>query len=69
MVLQLLFRYYFEIEKCKRSSLKKILEKDESATKRIILCVSRVVKVSLMFMFDLYLSILCSYYRLYWYSN
>lgn len=53
MIHQLLFRYYIEIEKCKRSSLKKILEKDESATKRIILCVSRVVKVSLIYMFDL----------------
>jgi len=43
---QLLYRYYREIEKCQRSALKKVLEKDESAIKRIILCVSKVVKVS-----------------------
>lgn len=43
---QLLYRYYREIEKCQRSPLKKILEKDETSTKRIILCVSKVIKVS-----------------------
>ena len=45
---QLLYRYYREIEKCQRSALKKILEKDETASKRIILCVSKVNKVSIL---------------------
>lgn len=45
---QLLYRYYKEIEKCQRSALKKILEKDESPTKRIILCVSKIVKVNVI---------------------
>lgn len=57
MIHQLLFRYYTEIEKCKRSSLKKILEKDESASKRIILCVSRVIKVSICFVYYVYIII------------
>jgi len=45
---QLLYRYYREIEKCQRSALKKILEKDETASKRIILCVSKVNRVSIL---------------------
>jgi len=45
---QLLYRYYREIEKCQRSALKKILEKDETTSKRIILCVSKVNKVSIL---------------------
>ncbi|XP_060865003.1 breast cancer type 2 susceptibility protein-like isoform X2 [Metopolophium dirhodum] len=44
---QLLYRYYREIEKCQRSALKKILEKDETTSKRIILCVSKVNKTDL----------------------
>lgn len=50
---QLLYRYYREIEKCQRSALKKILEKDESTAKRIILCVSKVIKVSIL-VYDVY---------------
>lgn len=46
---QLLYRYYREIEKCQRSALKKILEKDETTSKRIILCVSKVNKVSVLY--------------------
>lgn len=46
---QLLYRYYREIEKCQRSALKKILEKDETSTKRIILCVSKVIRVSIRY--------------------
>lgn len=42
---QLLYRYDREIEKCQRSALRKVLEKDESAVKRMVLCVSKVVKV------------------------
>ncbi|XP_050425095.1 uncharacterized protein LOC126836099 isoform X2 [Adelges cooleyi] len=41
---ELLYRYYREIEKCQRSVLKKILEKDDVATKRMILCVSKIIK-------------------------
>ncbi|XP_050067021.1 breast cancer type 2 susceptibility protein-like isoform X46 [Aphis gossypii] len=44
---QLLYRYYREIEKCQRSALKKILEKDEATSKRIVLCVSKVNKTNL----------------------
>ncbi|KAF0756440.1 breast cancer type 2 susceptibility protein isoform X2, partial [Aphis craccivora] len=44
---QLLYRYYREIEKCQRSALKKILEKDEATSKRIVLCVSKVIKTNL----------------------
>ncbi|XP_025200949.1 breast cancer type 2 susceptibility protein homolog isoform X2 [Melanaphis sacchari] len=44
---QLLYRYYREIEKCQRSALKKILEKDETTSKRIVLCVSKVNKANL----------------------
>ncbi|XP_026814002.1 breast cancer type 2 susceptibility protein-like isoform X2 [Rhopalosiphum maidis] len=44
---QLLYRYYREIEKCQRSALKKILEKDETTSKRIVLCVSKVNKTNL----------------------
>ncbi|CAH1710534.1 unnamed protein product [Aphis gossypii] len=44
---QLLYRYYREIEKCQRSALKKILEKDEATSKRIVLCVSKVKKTNL----------------------
>lgn len=51
---QLLYRYYREIEKCQRSALKKILEKDEATSKRIVLCVSKVNKVSI---FNILLSI------------
>ncbi|XP_022167413.1 uncharacterized protein LOC111031675 isoform X1 [Myzus persicae] len=43
---QLLYRYYREIEKCQRSALKKILEKDETTSKRIILCVSKISRTN-----------------------
>ncbi|XP_008186509.2 breast cancer type 2 susceptibility protein-like [Acyrthosiphon pisum] len=50
---QLLYRYYREIEKCQRSALKKILEKDETTSKRIILCVSKVNKSAETFTIEL----------------
>ncbi|XP_050525126.1 breast cancer type 2 susceptibility protein-like isoform X2 [Daktulosphaira vitifoliae] len=46
IILQLLFRYYREIEKCQRSALKKILEKDDISTKRMVLCVSKITYIS-----------------------
>ncbi|XP_015365877.1 PREDICTED: breast cancer type 2 susceptibility protein-like [Diuraphis noxia] len=53
---QLLYRYYREIEKCQRSALKKILEKDETTSKRIILCVSKVNRTNLTEAFSIELT-------------
>nr|CAD7409455.1 unnamed protein product [Timema cristinae] len=46
VMLQLKYRYDREIDRSQRPALRKILEKDDTAAKRLVLCVARVVKVS-----------------------
>nr|CAD7433930.1 unnamed protein product [Timema monikensis] len=44
VMLQLKYRYDREIDRSQRPALRKILEKDDTAAKRLVLCVARVVK-------------------------
>ncbi|OAD53724.1 Breast cancer type 2 susceptibility protein like protein [Eufriesea mexicana] len=44
VMMELKYRYYREIDRVQRSALRKILEKDDIATKRIILCVSSITE-------------------------
>ncbi|KAH9507267.1 hypothetical protein Btru_056772 [Bulinus truncatus] len=46
VMLQLKYRYDREIDACHRSALKKILERDETSCKRMVLCVASVVHSS-----------------------
>ncbi|XP_039286898.1 breast cancer type 2 susceptibility protein homolog [Nilaparvata lugens] len=43
VLLQLRYRYDREIDDCQRSCLRKILETDESAARRMVLCVSEIL--------------------------
>lgn len=43
--MELKYRYDREIDRSQRSALRKILEKDDVATKRMVLCVSSINKV------------------------
>ncbi|XP_076310438.1 uncharacterized protein LOC143225246 isoform X2 [Tachypleus tridentatus] len=43
VMLQLKYRYDREIEHCERSALKKILERDDTPAKTLVLCVSNVI--------------------------
>jgi len=45
LLLQLKYRYDREIEHCHRSAIRKILERDDSPARRLVLCVARVIKV------------------------
>ncbi|XP_046381308.2 uncharacterized protein LOC124152419 isoform X2 [Haliotis rufescens] len=42
MMLQLKYRYDREVDRCQRSALKKIVERDDAACKRMVLCVSGI---------------------------
>lgn len=44
MLAQLKFRYEKEIDKVQRSAIRRIVEKDDSAAKRMVLFVSRILK-------------------------
>ncbi|XP_067661723.1 breast cancer type 2 susceptibility protein-like [Haliotis asinina] len=44
VMLQLKYRYDREIDRCHRSALKKIVERDDAACKRLVLCVSEIKK-------------------------
>ncbi|CAH0385559.1 unnamed protein product [Bemisia tabaci] len=46
LLFQLKYRYDREIDRAQRSSLRKILESDEAASRRMILCVSKVTQSS-----------------------
>lgn len=50
MIEELKYRYDREIDRSQRSALRKILEKDETASKRMVLCVSSIEKVKKMFL-------------------
>uniref|UniRef100_A0A4X2LXK1 Tower domain-containing protein n=1 Tax=Vombatus ursinus TaxID=29139 RepID=A0A4X2LXK1_VOMUR len=43
VLLQLKYRYDIEIDKSRRSALKKIMERDETAAKTLVLCVSEII--------------------------
>ncbi|XP_041371024.1 LOW QUALITY PROTEIN: breast cancer type 2 susceptibility protein homolog [Gigantopelta aegis] len=47
VMLQLKYRYDTEIDNCHRSCLKKIIEKDDTACKRLILCVCGIVTITI----------------------
>jgi len=42
---QLKYRYDREINRSQRPAMRRILEKDDSASKRLVLCVSSIVEV------------------------
>lgn len=44
VVMELKYRYDREIDRSERSALRKILEKDDVATKRMVLCVSSIIE-------------------------
>ncbi|XP_068936609.1 breast cancer type 2 susceptibility protein [Petaurus breviceps papuanus] len=43
VLLQLKYRYDIEIDKSRRSAIKKIIERDETAAKTLVLCVSEII--------------------------
>ena len=45
MVQQLKYRYDLEIDNAQRSALKKIIERDDAASRRLVLCVSAIHKM------------------------
>jgi hypothetical protein len=45
LLLQLKYRYDREIDHCHRPAIRKILERDDSAAKRLVLCVARIIRV------------------------
>ncbi|NWJ04909.1 BRCA2 protein, partial [Crypturellus undulatus] len=45
VLLQLKYRYDLEIDKSKRSAIKKIMEKDDTAGKTLVLCVSKIISL------------------------
>lgn len=49
MLAQLKYRYDQEIDKVKRSPIRKIVEKDDTATKRMVLFVSRILEQGLSY--------------------
>lgn len=49
LMLQLKYRYDREVDHNERSALKKILERDDSSAKRLVLCVCKIKKVILKF--------------------
>nr|KAI8748741.1 breast cancer type 2 susceptibility protein-like protein isoform X1 [Biomphalaria glabrata] len=46
VMLQLKYRYDREVDACERSALKKILERDDTASKRMVLCVASIICTS-----------------------
>ncbi|XP_053312342.1 breast cancer type 2 susceptibility protein [Spea bombifrons] len=45
VLLQLKYRYDVEIDKSQRSAIRKIMEKDDSPAKTLVLCVSRIISM------------------------
>ncbi|XP_068123150.1 breast cancer type 2 susceptibility protein isoform X2 [Hyperolius riggenbachi] len=43
VLLQLKYRYDVEVDKSQRSALRKIMERDDTATKTLVLCVSKII--------------------------
>ncbi|XP_068786205.1 breast cancer type 2 susceptibility protein isoform X2 [Struthio camelus] len=46
VLLQLKYRYDLEIDKSKRSAIKKIMEKDDTAGKTLVLCISKIISLN-----------------------
>ncbi|KAM9566074.1 breast cancer type 2 susceptibility protein [Guaruba guarouba] len=46
VLLQLKYRYDLEVDKSKRSAIKKITERDDAAGKTVVLCVSKIVSLN-----------------------
>ncbi|XP_063160798.1 breast cancer type 2 susceptibility protein [Candoia aspera] len=46
VLLQLKYRYDLEVDKCQRSAIKRITERDDVAGKTIILCISKIISFS-----------------------
>uniref|UniRef100_A0A8C8RSB0 Tower domain-containing protein n=1 Tax=Pelusios castaneus TaxID=367368 RepID=A0A8C8RSB0_9SAUR len=46
VLFQLKYRYDLEIDKSQRSAIKKILERDDTAAKTLVLCVSKIISLS-----------------------
>lgn len=46
LLFQLKYRYDREVDHYQRPALRKILEHDDSAAKRLVLCVARIIKVN-----------------------
>ncbi|XP_073518613.1 breast cancer type 2 susceptibility protein isoform X2 [Phyllobates terribilis] len=43
LLLQLKYRYDIEIDKCQRSAVRKIMERDDSPAKTMVLCISKIL--------------------------
>ncbi|XP_071990489.1 breast cancer type 2 susceptibility protein isoform X2 [Engystomops pustulosus] len=43
VLLQLKYRYDVEVDKCRRSAVRKIMERDDTAAKTLVLCISKVL--------------------------
>ncbi|KAM4047140.1 breast cancer type 2 susceptibility protein [Anomaloglossus baeobatrachus] len=43
VLLQLKYRYDVEIDKCRRSAVRKIMERDDSPAKTLVLCISKIL--------------------------
>ncbi|XP_074001298.1 breast cancer type 2 susceptibility protein [Numenius arquata] len=46
VLLQLKYRYDLEVDKSKRSAIKKITERDDAAGKTLVLCISKIISLS-----------------------
>ncbi|NXB68738.1 BRCA2 protein, partial [Struthidea cinerea] len=46
VLLQLKYRYDLEVDKSKRSALKKIMERDDAAGKTLVLCISKIISLN-----------------------
>ncbi|XP_056184670.1 breast cancer type 2 susceptibility protein [Falco biarmicus] len=46
VLLQLKYRYDLEVDKSKRSAIKKIMERDDAAGKTLILCISKIISLN-----------------------
>ncbi|NXQ29646.1 BRCA2 protein, partial [Alaudala cheleensis] len=46
VLLQLKYRYDLEVDKSKRSAIKKITERDDAAGKTLVLCISRIISLN-----------------------
>ncbi|KFQ20026.1 Breast cancer type 2 susceptibility protein, partial [Merops nubicus] len=46
VLLQLKYRYDLEVDKSKRSAIKKITERDDAACKTLVLCVSKIISLN-----------------------
>ncbi|NWX29753.1 BRCA2 protein, partial [Notiomystis cincta] len=46
VLLQLKYRYDLEVDKSKRSAIKKIMERDDAAGKALVLCISKIISLN-----------------------